>query len=67
MSDDVYTKVREQLDQYSVGFPSTESGVELEILKKMFTPAGYLRRFRGTRGTESWCGSSRSRRRQRSP
>ena len=27
----------EQLDQYSVGFPATESGVEIQILKKLFT------------------------------
>ena len=25
------------MDQYSVGFPSTESGIEIEILKKLFT------------------------------
>ena len=33
----VYEKLREQLDQYSCGFPKTESGVELEILKKLFS------------------------------
>lgn len=33
----VYDDLREQLDQYSVGFPSTESGVELEILEAIFT------------------------------
>ena len=37
MSGEVYLKLREQLDQYSVGFPTTESGVELKILKKLFT------------------------------
>ena len=37
MSSDVYVKLREQLDQYSVGFPATESGVEMKILKKLFT------------------------------
>lgn len=37
MTAKVYLDLREQLDQYSVGFPSTESGVEMEILKKLFT------------------------------
>ena len=37
MSQDIYHRLREQLDQYSVGFPATESGVELEILKALFT------------------------------
>jgi electron transport complex protein RnfB len=33
----VYYDLREQLDQYSLGFPSTESGVEMKILEKLFT------------------------------
>lgn len=37
MTSRVYYDLREQLDQYSVGFPATESGVELEILKMIFT------------------------------
>jgi len=37
MSDNIYHQLREQLDQYSVGFPTTESGVEMKILKKLFT------------------------------
>ena len=37
MSQDVYELLREQLDNYSVGFPKTESGVEMKILKKLFT------------------------------
>jgi electron transport complex protein RnfB len=37
MQNDVFTQLREQLDQYSIGFPATESGVELKILKKLFT------------------------------
>ncbi len=35
MGADIYGKLREQLDQYSVGYPRTESGVEIEILKKL--------------------------------
>ena len=37
MAADVYTRLREQLDEYSVGFPITDSGVEIKILKKLFT------------------------------
>ena len=37
MTAKVYFDLREQMDQYSVGFPTTESGVEMEILKKLFT------------------------------
>ena len=36
-SNGVYEKLREQLDQYSIGFPATESGLELKILRKLFT------------------------------
>ena len=35
---DVYERLRERLDMFPQGFPKTESGVELEILKKLFTP-----------------------------
>lgn len=37
MADELYEELRERLDKYSVGFPKTESGVEIKILKKMFT------------------------------
>jgi ferredoxin len=37
MPSQIYYDLREQLDQYSVGFPTTESGVELKILEKLFT------------------------------
>lgn len=37
MTDKLYYDLREQLDQYSLGFPSTESGVEMKILKKLFS------------------------------
>lgn len=37
MAEQVYYDLREQLDQYSVGFPSTESGVEIKLLQKLFT------------------------------
>jgi len=34
---DLWEKLRQQLDQMSTGFPSTESGIEIEILKDIFT------------------------------
>jgi Na+-translocating ferredoxin:NAD+ oxidoreductase subunit B len=37
MTGDIYTTLREKIDKYSVGFASTESGVEFKILKKLFT------------------------------
>jgi Na+-translocating ferredoxin:NAD+ oxidoreductase RNF subunit RnfB len=36
VSKDIYRRLQEQLDQYSLGFPATDSGIELEILKAMF-------------------------------
>lgn len=36
-SDNVYERLREHLDNLPVGFPKTESGVELRILKRLFT------------------------------
>jgi ferredoxin len=37
MAKEVYRKLQKQLDQYSVGFPATASGVEIKILEKLFT------------------------------
>jgi len=37
MSQDVYTRLREFLDRLPGGYPATESGVEVRILKKLFT------------------------------
>ena len=37
MPDTAYLKLREFLDQYPIGFPKTSSGVEIEILKRLFT------------------------------
>lgn len=36
MTCQIYYDLREQLDQYSVGFPSTGSGVEMKILERLF-------------------------------
>jgi Na+-translocating ferredoxin:NAD+ oxidoreductase subunit B len=38
MSHDIYLKLRDFLDKLPTGFPTTESGVEVKILKKLFTP-----------------------------
>lgn len=35
---DVYQKLAQHLDNLPTGYPSTESGVELRILKRLFTP-----------------------------
>jgi len=35
---DVYKKLAKHLDNLPTGYPSTESGVELRILKRLFTP-----------------------------
>ncbi|OGP51555.1 MAG: 4Fe-4S ferredoxin [Deltaproteobacteria bacterium RBG_13_43_22] len=37
MAGEIYQKLREKLDQYSCGFPLTESGVEFKILERIFT------------------------------
>ncbi len=38
MSDEVYAKLREFMDKLPGGFPETPTGVEIKILKKLFTP-----------------------------
>jgi len=37
MGEDVYVRLREFLDKLPGGYPATEDGVELKILKKLFT------------------------------
>jgi Na+-translocating ferredoxin:NAD+ oxidoreductase subunit B len=37
LETDLFRKMQQQLDQYSIGFPATESGIEIRILKAMFT------------------------------
>jgi len=38
MAEDVYIQLREFLDRMPGGYPESETGVELRILKKLFTP-----------------------------
>ena len=38
MPKDIYLKLRDFLNKLPAGFPATESGVEIKILKKLFTP-----------------------------
>lgn len=38
MVDDVYEKLAQKLDACPSGFPRTESGIELKLLAKIFTP-----------------------------
>lgn len=35
--ESIYTKLRKRLDTYSFGFPATDSGIEITLLKKLFT------------------------------
>ena len=37
-SEKIYTSLRKFMDNLPTGFPETESGVEMSILKKLFTP-----------------------------
>jgi len=37
MSDDPYQQLQEFLDQFPLGFPRTASGIEMDILKRLFT------------------------------
>ncbi len=37
MSGSTYRRLREFLDRFPLGFPRTDSGVEIEILKRLFT------------------------------
>jgi len=37
MTKDVFRQLQERLDQYSMGFPATDSGVEIEILRELFS------------------------------
>ena len=38
MAEDVYRKLAKKLDERPHGFPATDSGIEIEILKKIFNP-----------------------------
>jgi H+/Na+-translocating ferredoxin:NAD+ oxidoreductase subunit B len=39
MSEDIFRSLQKRLDQYSMGFPATESGIEIKILKSLFSEA----------------------------
>lgn len=38
MSDEIYKKLREHIDSMPAGYPETESGADIKILKKFYTP-----------------------------
>jgi len=38
MTTDIYTQLAHHLDDLPAGYPTTESGVELRILRRLFTP-----------------------------
>ena len=37
MSENIYRQLQQRLDLYSMGYPATESGIELQILKYLFS------------------------------
>ncbi|MHA1885119.1 MAG: hypothetical protein ACW96S_08715 [Promethearchaeota archaeon] len=37
LTDDIYRVLQQALDKLPIGFPETESGVEIRILKHIFT------------------------------
>lgn len=37
LSDDVFRELQQRLDAYSLGFPATDSGIELDILRHLFS------------------------------
>ena len=37
-NDDIYRELQKHLDTLPIGYPTTESGVEIRILKQLFTP-----------------------------
>ena len=37
-NDQIYAKLQKHLDNQAVGFPATKSGVEIKILKRIFSP-----------------------------
>jgi len=38
MSEDIYRKLQQHFDTFPLGFPPTESGVEIRLLKRLFNP-----------------------------
>jgi hypothetical protein len=38
MATDIYDRLAQHLDDLPAGFPRTESGVEIRILRRLFTP-----------------------------
>jgi Na+-translocating ferredoxin:NAD+ oxidoreductase subunit B len=36
MSEDIFRRLQQRIDLYSLGFPTTETGIEITILKKLF-------------------------------
>jgi Na+-translocating ferredoxin:NAD+ oxidoreductase subunit B len=37
MNDDIFEKLREKIDQYGLGFSATATGVEIKLLKRLFS------------------------------
>jgi len=37
MTEDIYEKLRSKIDHFAIGVPATQSGIELKILKKLYS------------------------------
>lgn len=37
MEENIYQRLRKRIDEYALGFPATESGVEIQLLQRLFT------------------------------
>ena len=38
MEDEIYNRLREHIDSMPAGYPATDSGAEIKMLKKFYTP-----------------------------
>jgi electron transport complex protein RnfB len=38
MPDEIYTRLREHIDSMPAGYPATDSGAEIKMLKNFYTP-----------------------------
>jgi len=45
--DDVYRKLRDEINKMPIPFSETTSGVELKLLKHLFTPTSALNHLQG--------------------
>lgn len=39
MGDEIYTRLRKHIDSMPAGYATTDSGAEIKMLKKFYTPS----------------------------